>query len=556
VIKRTITSLIPRARKSRLLSSAMIGVVLLVVAGTVGSADVAPTTFFGCLTAGGTLNKITTDPNNPPDCKGNSTEVSWNQVGPPGAPGPQGPAGPQGPQGQTGATGPQGQTGATGPQGQTGATGPQGQTGPAGADGAVGPAGPAGPAGPVGADGAAGPAGPAGPAGADGAAGPAGPGGPAGPAGPAGAGLGNPGFTTNDISAPIDNTVQALGSDGFPVVAGTDNSASSIRGIWVVHCSDVTCSAKQENHVYTVGHTFLTKVSIAIGSTGFPLLAFADSNLIMLACTDASCSTHFERAIDSAVTLSTQGVRPVSIAVGTDGFPLITYVLSDGKVRVAHCSSADCLSGSTQVTAIGSALLGPGIVDTSVAIGVDGLGVMAFGGGGITALRCSTVDCTTQTNAVICVGCQNSTNPPFDSVSVAIGADGYPLIGYRTGGARQAAELIHCPQVNCNGATAATVEFADGVNLGGYSWVTAGVNGHALMTYRDATNSLLRAAYCVDFACSTFHLTTVDTTNTEFSSVLTGVDGLPFVVAQSSATGQTKAFHCSNVFCVPYVRNR
>ena len=249
-------------------------------------------------------------------------------------------------------------------------------------------------------------------------------------------------------------------------------------------------------------------------------------------------------------------VIPVRHGMGTDGFPLITYVLSDGKVRVAHCGSADCLSGSTQVTAIGSVLL-PGIrVDTSVAIGVDGLGIMAFGAGGITALRCSTVDCTTQTTAVICVACENPTSPPFDSVSVAIGADGYPLIGYRTGGARQAAELIHCPQVNCNGATRATVETADGVNLGGYSWVTAGVNGHALMIYRDATNSLLRAAYCVDFACSTFHLTTVETTNTESSSVLTGDDGLPFVVARSSATGQTKAFHCSNVFCVPYVRNR
>src|ERR1700686_2623748 len=99
MISRTITSLIPRARKSRLLSAVMIGAVLLVVAGGVGAADVAPTTFFGCLTAGGTLNKVTTEPNNPPHCNGNSTAVSWNQVGPPGAQGPQGPAGPQGPQG-------------------------------------------------------------------------------------------------------------------------------------------------------------------------------------------------------------------------------------------------------------------------------------------------------------------------------------------------------------------------------------------------------------------------------------------------------------------------
>lgn len=40
-----------------------------------------------------------------------------------------------------------------------------------------------------------------------------------------------------------------------------------------------------------------------------------------------------------------------------------------------------------------------------------------------------------------------------------------------------------------------------------------------------------------------------------FSSVVTGVDGLPLAFAFTGASN-AKAIHCSNVFCVPYARNR
>jgi Collagen triple helix repeat (20 copies) len=540
VINRTIASLISRARKSRFLSLAMIGVVLLLVAGTVGAADVAPTSFFGCLTSGGIINKITTDANNPPNCQGNSTAVSWNQVGPPGAQGPQGPPGPQGPQGQTGATG---ATGATGPQGQTGGTGPQG---PAGADGAAGPAGPAG------ADGAAGPAGPAG---ADGAAGPAGPPGPGGPAGPAGAGLNSPGFVVSDLPR-LTNSVEAVGADGFPVIAGS----TPIGGLRVVHCLDTTCSRTEENEVAS---TSQIKPSIAIESDGYPLIAFNDGNLSVVACFNTSCSQHLMRTLDPAGRLSDQGVRPSSIAIGTDGFPLISYVVIDGgSAKVAHCPTVDCVGGTPVITDLNAASLGSAPkVDTSVAIGVDGLGLIALGGNELTAVHCSNVDCTTSTVSIPCAvnSCVTADAMPLDSVAMALGADGLALIGGRSAGLTSGTRhpfLHHCADTLCNAGVTSDTEVGAGIDRGEYSWITLGVNGHPLMTYRDTTNTNLRAAYCLDFACTTFNVTTIDTTDSEFSSVVTGVDGLPLVVAGDSTTRQLKAFHCSNIFCVPYPRNR
>jgi hypothetical protein len=527
VIKRTIISVISRARTSRFLSLAMIGVVLLLVAGTVGAADVAPTTFFGCLTAGGTLNKITTDPNNPPSCEGNSRAVSWNQVGPPGAQGPQGPPGPQGPQGPQGQTGATGATGATGPQGQTGATGATGPQGPAGADGAVGPPGPAG---------------------ADGAAGPAGPGGPA---GPAGAGLNNPGFVVNDLIG-LTNAASALGTDGFPVIAGNEN------GLNFVHCLDTICS-RWEWH--TLSTASARPPSLAIDSAGNAIMVIDDGRVSTVSCFNASCSQHGRRELDSSQGLSGKGVRPSSIAVGTDGLPLISYILADGSARVAHCASVNCGTGTPTLTDLNAGSLGnTPQVDTSVAIGVDGLGLIAMGGNALTAVHCSNVDCTTSTVSIPCLGnvCSTADAAPLDSVAVTVGADGLALIGGRSAGFTGTRHpfLHRCTDTLCTTGVTTDPEVGGGIDRGEYAWVTLGVNGHALMTYRDTTNTLLRAAYCLDFACTTFNVTTIDSTNSEFSSVLTGVDGLPLVVAGDSATRQLKAIHCSNIFCVPYPRNR
>jgi Collagen triple helix repeat (20 copies) len=65
-------------------------------------------------------------------CLPQETQVSWNQQGPKGDPGPQGPQGDPGPAGAQGPPGPQGDPGPQGSQGPAGPQGPRGDTGPAG----------------------------------------------------------------------------------------------------------------------------------------------------------------------------------------------------------------------------------------------------------------------------------------------------------------------------------------------------------------------------------------------------------------------------------------
>lgn len=101
------------------------------------------TTYYGCVAKDGTLTVVSATT----ACKGQTTRIQWNEIGPVG---PQGEQGIQGPKGETGEKGeqgiqgPKGDTGLTGPAGPTGATGPKGDVGPSGPTGPQGPIGPAG----------------------------------------------------------------------------------------------------------------------------------------------------------------------------------------------------------------------------------------------------------------------------------------------------------------------------------------------------------------------------------------------------------------------------
>jgi hypothetical protein len=342
-----------------------------------------------------------------------------------------------------------------------------------------------------------------------------------------------------DLTVGGTDAAATIGADGFPVIA------TGGAGAFVVHCLDVTCSSR-ELHTLS-GASTTGKVSIAIASNGFPLVV---NDLDLFACHDLGCSTNFRRQLDSGLP-SRLGVRPTSIAIGTDGFPLISYVMDSGatigQVWVAHCASADCLSLPITKTQLTDGALDGAHVDTSVIIGRDGLGFVAMGGNALSQVHCSNLDCTASTVVIPC-RCATSTLKA-DSIAMSIGPNGEPWIAYRSEGPNQGARLL--------GATTSGLETGTGAGMGQYSWVTMEPNGHALVIYRDETNSLLRAAYCVDVACATVNLTTIDATTTEFATVVIGVDGLPLVVAGSS-TGRRSliAFHCANIFCVPYARNR
>ena len=468
---------------------------------------------------------------------------SGNWVGPP-----TGLVGPQGPVGAKGATGATGPTGANGATGATGATGANGATGATGAQGPQGPAGPTGATGPVGATGATGATGAPGATGATGATG---------AAGPVGTGLTRPGFvqTALVLSGSIMATSIAVGSDGLPLIAFPN--AVNTNGIRITHCSDLACAAVTTATFDT--STITTSPSLAIGSDGFGVVAYEDSSSVkVLHCSNALCS---------AATVSTVATNPTaggsrttqtvtSLAVGTDGLPVIAYPdVVNSDLKVAHCTNAACSSASlTTVDATG--LVGD---LASIAIGSDGLGLLAYwdmSNASIKTAHCATVDCSSASTTTL--GLSNVQG----STMITVGSDGLGLIAYGDSNpntAIQSYRVAHCSNLACNAVTTAVIETLPGGMVASSVAIAMGSDGLALLSFAEPTTQQLKVAHCTTATCASATSWLVDSTipSGAASSVTIGADGLGVIVYTSNASfGSPRVTHLSNVFGVPYMRRR
>jgi predicted regulator of Ras-like GTPase activity (Roadblock/LC7/MglB family) len=415
--------------------------------------------------------------------------------------------------------------------------------GPAGPEGARGPAGPAGPQGAQGIQGLRGFKGATGPAGPQGTTGTQGPVGP-----PGGFGLLNLGrgtLTRNTVSAGGAHASSVSGADGLPLVAVFD--AANNRLV-VVHCNDAACSASTSTPVDVTTPNVGRYPSVTVGSDGLGIVSYLDAtnhNLKVAHCANLACTGFQTRTIVSSGTLADD---QTSIAVGTDGLALISYV-DNGTLRVAHCADVVCTgvtSNAIDTTANGY---------SSLAVGADGLPLVSYldsTNGDLQVAHCADALCAASTTTAFDTG----DNAGFYA-SLTIGADGLGLVSYRDATAGSL-KVAHCDDVPCTTATLSTVD-ANGIE-GEYSAITLGIDGLGVISYRDGTGARqdLKVAHCANVACTTSSTVTVDTPGDVGwnTSITIGADGLPFVSYRDVGGSQVKGLHCPNVFCVPYLRRR
>ena len=419
--------------------------------------------------------------------------------------------GPRGPRGHRGFRGPRGFRGLRGPQGIPGPRGPQGEEGLEGADGPMGFTGPRGPQGATG------------------------------PQGAAGNGLGRPGYASSTVDASGGYLgAAAIGADGLGLITYDGG-----RALNVAHCSNLACSASTKSTIDTCT-TCQLYTSVAIGADGLGLISYSSfsvEGLHVAHCSDTACTS---------ATLSTLGApdnaafETTSVAIGTDGLGVIGFLEPKGLVpKVAHCENLECTQATISVLDPQGDTFRDGI---SVAIGTDGLPLVSYQTFGLKVAHCDDVACTTATTATLDTGDRG------DWSSLAIGQDGLGLISYfdRDTGSLKVA---HCSNVVCSSATTNPLDTGD---LGGFTSLTIGSDGLGVITYEapQTNEGPLKVAHCSNIACSTATVVTLDPDGNLFGSANTlGVDGLPLVAYHNDTTG-VKAVHCSNVFCVPYFRRR
>jgi hypothetical protein len=419
---------------------------------------------------------------------------------------------------------------------------PGGIRGPAGPEGARGPAGPAGPQGAMGPRGLVGSRGPTGLTGLRGTTGVQGPPGP-----PGGYGLLNLGratVTKQTVNAGAAHSATAAGSDGYPLVAVLDTGSDDLR---VVHCADATCSSSTRTTLDSAGNVGRFP-SVTVGTDGLGLVSYLDAtshNLKVAHCSNLACTS---ATVSTIVSSGAVADDYTSVAVGTDGLGLVSYV-DNGNLRVAHCTNAVCSSATSNPIDTTT------VAHSSLAIDADGLPLISYLDNANSDLRVA--HCTD-------LACAASSSTGFDTgnssgfyTSLTIGWDGLGLVSYRDV-TSSALKVAHCDNLACSAAMVSPVD-TTGIE-GEFSSITTGADGLGVISYYDGTGGRqdLKVAHCGNLACTTSSFVAVDTAGQVGwnTSITIGSDGLPFVSYRDVSGNRVAGLHCPNVFCVPYLRRR
>jgi len=137
---------------------------------------------------------------------------------------------------------------------------------------------------------------------------------------------------------------------------------------------------------------------------------------------------------------------------------------------------------------------------------------------------------------------------PTGPGAVTIGPDGLALIA--AGTATDGLDVVHCSNLVCSSGTEATPG-----NSGGGE-IAIGGDGLPVLDYSSGTS--VKVAHCSDPACSSTTTATVYANGyyVPHSSFTIGADGLPLIAYLDPSYNNLIVAHCSNVFCIPYVRRR
>lgn len=289
-----------------------------------------------------------------------------------------------------------------------------------------------------------------------------------------------------------------------------------------------------------------THSSIAVTSDDLPVIAYYDDtndNLKVIKCGNTSCSSgNTTTTIDSTGDVG----KGTSIGIGGDGFPVISYWdTTNGSMKVAHCGNAACSSGNTLTTV--DASVGGALFSSSLAIGTDGFPVIAYysTANGIEFIKCGNAVCST--GNILGIGFTGADTP---AQSVTIGADGNPVVVYFSS---PDLLLVKCGNASCTSGNSVT---DIGSNLGATyrTSVAIGADNFPVVAY-SLNDGFFQMIKCGNASCSTITSNTEIGDDQGFdvpAAIKVGTDGLPVVTyVASTAAGfeAVRVIKCGNAAC-------
>lgn len=301
----------------------------------------------------------------------------------------------------------------------------------------------------------------------------------------------NPACSSGTTSAAVDTTGVvgrfssiAIGADGLPLISYYDATNGDLK---VAHCVNVGCTSNVTTTAVDKTGDVGQFSSLAIGADGIGVVSYFDAtngDLKVARCTATACTVVTTLVLDQGGVVG----QYTSVAIGSDNAPAITYFdATRSRLKFTRCTDALCKGGSSTTTIDPNATTA---MHTSIAIGVDGLPVIAYYDKGATDLKvahCGNTTCS----AGITVATVDAQGDVGKYASIAIGTDGKPVVAsYRTDGANL--RFARCLNLVCSASASRNLD-TNG-DVGSSAAVAVGPDGVAVVAYYDATRTVLRAA--------------------------------------------------------------
>jgi len=331
----------------------------------------------------------------------------------------------------------------------------------------------------------------------------------------------------------FDGTSIAIGTDGNPIISFHHAFDSNLL---VIHCTTPNCSQfDTPTLIDSTGNVGIDS-EIAIGSDNNPVIIYEDetnADLKFVHCLNISCSGSVGVGFDTPIILADADGSTTfidtgsSIAIGTDGFPVIAYTFNTGtndQIRFLHCTDVTCSTPQAQTidsNAIGS---------VSMVIGSDTFPVMSYTDNGdfLAVAHCITITCSSSPDFTVI-----DSSFEITPTSIALGSDTFPVVHY--GGASSIpSRFVHCTNISCSSFETPIILPQTNSAAQSTETIAIGANGFPIIALLNPSgNNEVQLVYCKNLACSNFDI--IDTINDEalaFSMVV-GNDGLPVISSYS-----------------------
>jgi len=336
-----------------------------------------------------------------------------------------------------------------------------------------------------------------------------------------------------------------IGTDGLPVVSYYDDTNGDLK---VLKCGNDACSIGNTITIVDRTGEIGWYTSITIGTDDFPVISYQDNTnfyLKVLKCGNAACSSG--NTITSVDTTGNVG-RYTSITIGTDGLPVVSYYdFTNNDLKVLKCGNAACSSGNAITSVDTTGYVGR---HTSIAIGTDGLPIVSYrtiDSFDLKVLKCGNAACSSG-NTITTV---DTTGNVGHYTSIRIGTDGLPVVSYydHTNGDLK---VLKCGNAACSSGNTITTVDTEG-DVGYFTSITIGTDGLPVVSYYDYVNEDLKVLKCGNAACSSGNIITrVDTTGSvgADTSITIGTDGLPVISYLDITNLDLKVLKCGSQSCL------